>query len=499
MPSNYISRDFASIKSALVGRARATIPDWSSSTSPDFAMLLIDLWAYMGDIQNYYIDRAHTESYLDTATQSASVRALARMMGYQPNSRTAATATVTVSNSSSAAITLDKGTVFLVPATSSKAAVYFTSSGAATANSGASVAIPLNEGREVTETLTSNFSGESGAAFLLSEQKVVPASLYITVGTTTYSHTSRMFDSGADSPTFMSLTDSDDFTRVVLGNGVNGRVPPAGSTIKVTYRVGQGSLGNVDANTITAMDSPVVHLAVASSTVASGGTNAESMASIKKNAPALRRVQDRAVTLTDYTTVMKGFAGVTKAVAVSSVSSGLVTVKYAALPTYANYENMAAATTTLYLTPAAGTPNFGTPGEDIDANLTTYLQDRSMIGVTVSSISTTINLTNVYVAFNSVQVKDGYYQEAVKSAIDTAVRNLFTWDALDFNMTIRLSAVLSAAQAVSGVQSVFISNLGSSSGGSSVADHTPTATTASTVSLPVLRTITFTGVSGGIS
>jgi predicted phage baseplate assembly protein len=389
--------------------------------------------------------------------------------------------------------------VFVVPATSSKAAVYFTSSAVAAPNSGESVAISVNEGREVKETLTSNFSGESAAAFLLSEQKVIPASLSITVGTTTYSHTLRMFDSGADSPTFTSLVDSDDFTRVVLGNGVNGRVPPAGSTVEVTYRVGQGSLGNVAVNTITTMDSPVLHIAVVSSTVASGGSDAESVASIKKNAPSLRRVQDRAVTLTDYTTLMKGFAGVTKAVAVSSVSSGLVTVKYAALPTFADYHNMAIGTSTLHLTPAAGTPNFGTPGEEIFNNMEAYLQDRSMIGVTVSPISTTINLTNVYVAFNSVQVKDGYYQEAVKSAIDTAVRNLFTWDALDFNMTIRLSAVLSAAQAVSGVQSVFISNLGSSSGGSSVADFTPTATTTSAVSLPVLRTITFTGVSGGIS
>ena len=499
MPTNYVSRDFSSIKSDLVGRARATIPEWSSSTSPDFVMLLIDLWAYMGDIQNYYIDRAHTESYLDTATQSASVRALARMMGYQPNSRTAASATVTVSNSSGAAIVVPKGTIFVVPATSSKAAVYFTSSAAATANAGASVAISVNEGREVTETLASNFSGESGAAVRLSEKKAVPSSLSITVGTTTYSHTTRMFDVGADAPSFMSLVDSEDFTRVVLGNGVNGRVPPAGSTVKVTYRVGQGSLGNVAVNAISTMDSPVLHLTVASSTVASGGTDAESNASIKKNAPALRRVQDRAVTLTDYTTLMKGFAGVTKAVAVSSVSSGLVTVKYAALPTYAGYANMDSGTSTLYLTPAAGTPNFGTPGEDIHANMTAYLQDRSMIGVTVSPISTTINLTTVYVAFNSVQVADGYYQEAVKTAIDAAVRGLFTWDAVDFNTTIRLSSVLSAAQSVSGVKSVFISNLGSSSSGSSVADHTPTATTASTVSLPVLRTITFTGVSGGIS
>ena len=117
MPIDYTSRDFASVKSDLVARARATIPDWTSTSSPDFTMMLIDLWSYVADVQNYYIDRAYTEAYLDTATQASSVRAIARLMGYLPNPRTSATTTVTVSNSSGAAITIAKGTRFLVPAT----------------------------------------------------------------------------------------------------------------------------------------------------------------------------------------------------------------------------------------------------------------------------------------------------------------------------------------------------------------------------------------------
>jgi hypothetical protein len=323
------------------------------------------------------------------------------------------------------------------------------------------------------------------------------------------------------------------------------------------------------------MDSPVLHIVLTGSTAASGGSNAESLTSIKANAPALRRTQDRAVTLADYKTLTRGFSGVSKAVALSSVSSGAVTVKYSALPTYADYENLSSTISTLWLAPtsvvdtgtaqagstttitlksgsstandyyngmkvtissgtgsgqsavvtdyvgstkvataafttapasnsvysisANTTQNFGTDGADIKANLSQHLLDRSMIGVAVSSISDTINLTSVFVAFNSVQVADGYYQDTVKTAIDTAVRDLFKWDAIDFNMTFRLSTVLSAAQSVPGVQSLFISNLGSSSSGTSVADHTPTATSTSAVSLPVLRTITFTGVSGGIS
>jgi hypothetical protein len=462
-------------------------------------MMLIDLWSYVADVQNYYIDRAYTEAYLDTATQASSVRAIARLMGYLPNSRTSATTTVTVSNSSGASITLPKGTVFLVPASGAKVVVYFTSTGAVTAAANSTATVPVAEGRAVSETLTSNFTGDRGTSFPLAELKIVPNSLTLTVGTTTYTHTARISEVGSTAPVFTSVTDSTDTTRVVLGNGVNGKVPDAGSTMVATYRVGQGSGGNVAANAITTMSSPVVSISIASSALSSGGTDPENLASIKVNAPALRRIQDRAVTLNDYKTMMLGFSGASKAVALSTVSSGAVTVNYAALPTYSNYQNIPSGTSTLYLTEAAGSPNFGPAGTDIHNNLTNYLQSRSMIGVTVANISTTISLTDVYVAFSSVIVKDGHYQEVVKSNIDAAVRALFSWNNIDFNMIIRLSTILSAAQSVEGVQSVFISNLGASSGGTSVADHTPTATTSSAISLPVLRTITFAGVSGGIA
>jgi len=349
MPKDYTSRDFASVKADLLVRARATIPEWTSTTTPDFAMMLIDLWSYVADIQNYYIDRAYTEAYLDTATQASSVRAIARLLGYQSNTRTSATTTVTVYNSSGSAITIDKGEVFLVPATGSKSIVYFISTSDVTVSANGSGTIPVTEGRQVTETMTSNFAGDAGSAFPLSELKVVPNSLVLTVGTTIYTHTARMYEVGSTAPAFTSITDSTDTTRVVLGNGVNGKVPDAGSSIIATYRVGQGSAGNVAANAITTMSGPIVSIGITASALASGGTNPEGLASIKSNAPALRRVQDRAVTLEDYKTLMRGFTGVSKAIALSTVASGAVTVNYAALPAYPNYQNVLSGTSTLYL------------------------------------------------------------------------------------------------------------------------------------------------------
>ena len=53
MATDYTSRDFESVKDDLIRRARATIPEWSRGGTSDFAMMLVDLWSYIADIQNY--------------------------------------------------------------------------------------------------------------------------------------------------------------------------------------------------------------------------------------------------------------------------------------------------------------------------------------------------------------------------------------------------------------------------------------------------------------
>jgi len=497
MATDYTSRDFESVKYDLIGRAKATIPEWSAGGSSDFAMMLVDLWSYIADVQNYYVDKAHNEAFLSTATQVGSVHALARILGYNPNQRVSASASVYLYNSSAAIITIPKNTQFVVPATSSTSTVYFVSTAAVTiaasTTSGAGQVVSVREGRHLSETITLNYQGGAGGTFMLSEKKVIPNSLSLLVGTTTYQYTSRLTDIASDTPAFTTVTDSSDNTVVVMGNGINGLVPPSGSSIVATYRVGQGSLGNIVANAITALDSPVTYVSIKSSTAGLGGNDPESITSIKSNAPTLRRSQDRAVTLADYTSLIQGFSGVTKAYAISSVASGAVTVNYVALPNYPDFESRDSSTA------LSLTADFGTAGTDINSNLSAYLSDRSMIGVTMNQISTTINFSNVYVDFSSVVVQDGYYQTEVKNNITAAIQALFTWDAVEFNQTVKRSLVESAANSVTGVTSVTLSNLGSSGGGSSLGDYTITATNSSQVYLPVIRTITYAGVTGGVS
>lgn len=504
MPTDYTSRDYSSVKEALTARARTQLPEWSRGGSSDFAMMLVDLWAYIADIQNYYIDRAYTESFLSTATQSASVHALARLLGYVPNQRVSASATVYVYNSQTSAITIPKDTMFVVPGTTTTNPIYFTTVGATsvagTTTSSSPASVSVLEGRYVTETLTTNYLLGPGGVFVLSEQKVVPASLTLTVGTTTFTHTTRLTEVAADAPSFTTVTESSDNTSVVLGNGINGLVPPQGSTIKAKYRVGVGSLGNVAANAITSLDTEMPNIVFPSTTTSTagvGGQDPESLSSIKTNAPTLRRTQDRAVTLEDYKSLIKGFPGVSKAHVLTSTTSGVVTVHYIGLPNFPDFD-IRDSSTALVLT-----TDFGASGTEINTYLNNHLSDRSMLGVTVSQISTTVNLVNVYIGFSRVEVRPGYIQSEVTAAITLAIRDLFTWDAVKFDQTLRASEITAAALAVTGVAAggVTIHNVSSASAPSSpdVDDFVITPTTSSAIYLPVLRTVAYTGVTGGIT
>jgi hypothetical protein len=93
---DYTSRDYLSIRQDLINRAAITIPEWDGADASEFANVFVDLWAYMGDVLHFYIDRAAAETFLSTATQRESVMAIANLMDYIPASSRASRGTAVV-------------------------------------------------------------------------------------------------------------------------------------------------------------------------------------------------------------------------------------------------------------------------------------------------------------------------------------------------------------------------------------------------------------------
>ena len=101
-----------------------------------------------------------------------------------------------------------------------------------------------------------------------------------------------------------------------FGDGVLGEKPKAGAGLKATYRVGNGTSGNVGAEAIghivTANDGVT---AVRNPMPAKGGTTPESSEEVRLYAPQAFRTQKRAVTTDDYATTAEKHPEVQKAMA----------------------------------------------------------------------------------------------------------------------------------------------------------------------------------------
>ena len=95
---DYTSRDYYSLREQLIARVKDRVPGWTGNDSSDFGLAIIEAFAYMGDLVNYYIDRTANEGYILTATQRDTLLNLARMYGYTPNNYVGSVADVTFTN-----------------------------------------------------------------------------------------------------------------------------------------------------------------------------------------------------------------------------------------------------------------------------------------------------------------------------------------------------------------------------------------------------------------
>src|SRR5215471_21226715 len=93
---DYTNKDFTSLRQALLDLARSRLPEWTDRSPADLGMLLLDLFAYIGDVMLYYQDRIANESFLQTATERRSVLQMLRLIGYELKPPLAAAADLTL-------------------------------------------------------------------------------------------------------------------------------------------------------------------------------------------------------------------------------------------------------------------------------------------------------------------------------------------------------------------------------------------------------------------
>src|SRR5713226_8224110 len=80
---DYMAKDYASFRQALLDLIPTLKPSWTERHEADIGMALLELLAYTGDQLSYYQDAVSNELFLRTARQRISVRRLVRLIDYQ--------------------------------------------------------------------------------------------------------------------------------------------------------------------------------------------------------------------------------------------------------------------------------------------------------------------------------------------------------------------------------------------------------------------------------
>jgi hypothetical protein len=132
---------------------------------------------------------------------------------------------------------------------------------------------------------------------------------------------------------FVVETDTDGTAYLRFGDGANGEVPVTGTAFTATYRIGNGTAGNVGAETLTNIAAGGLSgLSCSNPMPAMGGTDPETNAQIRRRAPQAFMTQERAVTLEDYVDVVERDPQIEDAAAVARWTGSWYTVFITAEP-----------------------------------------------------------------------------------------------------------------------------------------------------------------------
>ncbi|MFN3241095.1 MAG: baseplate J/gp47 family protein [Planctomycetota bacterium] len=452
---DYTNKDYSSLRAALLRLARYRLPEWTDHSPADLGVVLVDLFAYMGDVILYYQDRIANESFLATAQERASVMHLLRQIGYEMKRPVPATTELELTFTppgGPAVVAIPHGTAFRATQPSD-ARPYFEYMGPdltvdlnsdqvrpQDGSANVTYALPVHQSRTVPTEVLGSSTGEANQRFRLTQAPAILESIAVEVDEGAgwvrwdrresllyqVDRDGRVAVSAADARDCYCQYDEDGNAWVHFGDGEYGRRPPLGTNnIRVTYRVGGGSVGNVPPGSITESVAAIANLtAVSNPLSAAGGEDEQSTADAARLGPQVFRSTERAVTVQDYVALAYQAGGVEKARA------------------------RALGWNRIQLYVAATGSSCGPVPEGLRRQLLAWFEDRRMAGTFVEIMDPTCVAIDVTIA---VTIDPHFQPESVRQQVADAAHAILAYANTSFGQVLSQAEPLAAARAVAGV------------------------------------------------
>ena len=320
----YVNLDFADIRQSIRDYLRAN----TNFTDYDFEgsnlSIIIDALAYNTYITAYNTNMAANECFLDSATLRENVVSLARNIGYVPRSRRAARARVSFNVSGlveTSTLTLNAGIVCNGVGTNSNFIFSIPESITVPVNNGFAEFndIEIYEGTYITQSFTEN-SSLFNQRYILDNSYIDTSTIKVRVrpsqsssSIVTYKQIDNIIGITSTSNSYLLQEIEDERYELIFGDNVIGKKLSNNNFITISYITSSGREGN-DASefsfvgNITNQDGGAIDAAdvslIETLEKSRDGDEIESISSIKYYAPRIYSSQYRAVTASDYESVL---------------------------------------------------------------------------------------------------------------------------------------------------------------------------------------------------
>ena len=278
--------------------------------------VLLDILSYNTHYLSYLANMATNELYLDSADIRSNIVSLAKMIGYTPSSPRAPMANITVrlNNATGTSVTMSKGTVFTTNV-NDVSYQYVTNSDFTT--------IPINgvyefsnitvyEGTLVTFKYTVD-SSDVDQKFIIPSSNADTSTLKVSVQnssadttTSTYALAGGYNGVTSTSKVYFIQEGQDNKYEVYFGDGINGAALNDGNIVILQYIVTNKDISNgASSFSLSGNIGGFSNVSITTNSASQGGADGETNQSIRHNAPLQYAAQERAVTTTDYETLVQ--------------------------------------------------------------------------------------------------------------------------------------------------------------------------------------------------
>lgn len=438
-PINYVDYNFDNLVSQLQNNLAATSA-WKDVYKSATGQMLIELFAAVGSLVLYYIERRATESYISLAKNYSSVVNLARLLNYNPIRNTSSVGTLRfyLEEVNTKKVYIPQYTISTLSDIQ-----FLVSSDGVIMPGQLYVDVPSIQGKLINVSYTS--SGGTTQEYNIVDTQVENSNLNVVINDVVWTKVTSFINSIATSMHYVLRPELDGTITIVFGNGVFGKCPSTGDSVDISYIKSDGLSGNVYdtavintlSSTIYDEDGVATNVSVTNTTTFLGGDDAEDIEDVRNNAPNVFSTGDRLVTKSDFMAVIGSYPSV-----------GDVNVWGEAEEANPNYNNFNQVKICAIL------QNWVLPDESFQSTLSEYLYNKSLMTVRYSYVDSVVLevIPSLTIVANS-----GVSLSYLQAQIDTTLASQFVLGSTtNLGTSVYFGDIVALIEGIAGVKRSYV-------------------------------------------